>query len=412
MSGRVLGLLAALIISVWTARHLGPTQFGQLSFAYNFAILFAAIAPLGITKILDRDLVRNEIDTRELVSTAFFLVVIGATIVYALMALVVTSRGYDNASTMLVLIIGLIAFLHVNTVLIAYFLSKVAAKPLSISNLIALALSNLVKILFILNDAPLIYFAFGFVLDWLLVLPILLTVLRNSDGFPNFRYISISTAKYLLRQSWPYILTGMMISLYMKIDTVMIKEMLGDYSAGQYSAASRLSEGVYFFPLTVVASLYPAIVNAKKNDQAAYVNRLSNLYSLMFYAALTISIFVSIATPYIIEFLYGAAYIEAIPVLIIHIWACVFVFIGVSSGRWLLTENLQTISMINTFIGACANILLNLMLIPKFGIVGAAWASIISYSVSGYFCFAIWPKTRPNFVLMTKSFARLPSLRN
>jgi len=412
MLGRMGGLVLALLISIWTARYLGPAQFGQLSFAYNFAILFAALAPLGIGRILDRDLVRNEFDKKELVSTGFFLVLIGASIAYGVMALVVTSRGYDSTSVALVLIMGLIAFLHVNIVLIAYFLSQVKAKPLSIANLSALVVSNIIKVLFILNDAPLIYFAWGFVFDWLLTLPIFLAVLRNTDGFPSYRYFSLSTAQYLLKQSWPYILTGMMISLYMKIDTVMIKEMLGDYAAGQYSAASRLSEGVYFIPLTVVASLYPAIVNAKKNDQHMYINRLSNLYSMLFFAAITISIGVSIATPFIINFLYGPAYAEAIPVLIVHIWACIFVFIGISSGRWLLTENLQSISMVNTFIGAVTNILLNLVFIPKFGIIGAAWASVISYAVSGYLCFALWPKTRTNFVLMTKSFMRLPNLSN
>lgn len=412
MGQRVLTLFVALLVSVWTARHLGPEQFGLLSFAYNLAILFAALSPLGLTRILERDMVSKSAEMKSIISTAFILIILGATTAYIALAFVVELRGYDAVAKRLILILGVIAFLQVNTIFVSYFLSRVKAKPLAISNVIALSISNIVKILFILNDAPLAYFAFGFVLDWLLLLPILLLALRKSEVLPRIRYFSFTTARYLIGQSWPYIFTGLLITLYMRIDTVMIKEILGDNSAGQYSAAARLSEGVYFLPLTIIASLYPAIVNAKKNNSKIYEARLKNLYSLMFYLAVFIAFFTSFIAPYAVNILYGENYNKTADVLVIHIWAAVFVFLGVCSGRWLLTENLQVISIANTAIGAIINIILNLIFIPKYGINGAAWASIISYAVSGYLCFALWGNTRRNFILMTQSFFRLPNLSN
>jgi len=410
LSQRVLTMFVALLVSVWTARHLGPDQFGQIIFAYNFALLFVALAPLGLTRILDRDLVRDKSEIRVLMSSAFSLVILGAIVAYSAMLLVAHSRGYDKSSLRHIQIIGLLAFLQVNLTLVSYLLSQVQAKTLAIAAVIALSISNSAKVGFILTDAPLHYFAFGFVLDWLLQLPILLFVVKSSKAFPRLKYASIDKSIYLLKQSWPYILSGIMISLYMKIDAVMIKEILGDYAVGQYSAASRLSEGCYFIAIAIISSLYPAIVNAKQHSQARYENRLKNLYSLMFFLAVAMSIPVTIISPYAINVLYGEQFSEASGVLIIHIWASIFVFLGMTSGRWLLTEELQIISVFNTVVGAALNIGLNLIFIPKFGIEGAAWASIISYSVSGYFCFAIWKKTRTNFILMTKSFVHIPQL--
>jgi len=411
MSEKFLGLGAALIISVWIAKHLGPIQFGQLSFAQSFASLFVAVAALGLTRILERDLVDQTTSRQPIVSTAFYLVFAGGVFAYGLMYVFLRFRGYDSLSQELILIVGMTAFLQVNTVFISHFLSQVNAKPYVISNVIALTVSNIVKICFILLDAPLYYFAFGFVLDGLLLFPILMFVVYGSDAQPRFSMVSKNIAISLLRNSWPYILTGLLITIYMKIDTIMLKEMIGDYAVGQYSAAAKLSEGLYYIPVTIVASIYPAIVRAKRLGEVVYNQRLKSLYSSLFYLALVISVFISLLAPSIISLLYGDDYTPAVSVLVIHVWASVFVFVSMASGRWLLTENLQLLSIANTFVGVCINVGLNYFLIPIYGIEGAAFATVVSYGASGFFCFAIWRKSRPNFYLMTKSIFYLPRLQ-
>ena len=412
LSEKVLALIAALFVSVWTARHLGPDQFGQLSFAQSFASLFVAFAALGLIRILERDLVSSSANRQNIVSTAFYLVIFGASFAYITMSLFVKMRGYDPLFNVLILIIGLTSFLQVNAVFFSYFLSQVNAKPYVICNVIALAVSNLVKIGFILTDAPIWLFAFGFVLDGLLLLPMLLMITFRTESQPRFGYVTATTAKSLLKNSWPYILTGVLITIYMKIDTIMIKEMMSDYAVGQYSAAVRLSEGFYYLPVTIVGSIYPAIVTAKRMSSETYLIRLSNLYSMLFYIAIVLSVSISFLAPVIIRLLYGEEYEPATKVLLIHIWASVFVFVSIGSGRWLLTENLQILSIANTFIGVCINVALNYFLIPKYGIYGAAWATVVSYGASGYFCFALWSRTRVNFVLMTKSMFKLPSFKS
>ena len=88
----------------------------------------------------------------------------------------------------------------------------------------------------------------------------------------------------------------------------------------------------------------------------------------------------------IVGLLFGDAYLEAVPVLAIHIWASLFVFLGVASSRWFLAENLQKLMLVRTVLNGLINILLNLLLIPDYGAVGAAIALLVAQA-AGTFIF-------------------------
>ena len=183
----------------------------------------------------------------------------------------------------------------------------------------------------------------------------------------------------------------------------MIKEMLDPESVGNYSAAVSLSEAWYFIPMAITSSVFPAIINAKKHSEELYYQRLQKLYDLMVWLAVTIALPTTFLAPWIIRVLYGEVFSQAAGVLSIHIWAGVFVFLGVASKNWLLTENLQIFSTINTSIGALANIVLNYILIKNMGINGAAISTLISYFIAAYLCLAFFDRTRLNFLNLTKS---------
>ena len=190
----------------------------------------------------------------------------------------------------------------------------------------------------------------------------------------------------------------------MKIDQVMIKEMMNAEAVGQYAAAVRLSEAWYFIPMVIASSLFPAIINAKKQSKELYYARMQKLYDLMVWMAIAIALPMTFLSDWIVALLYGEQYNEAGSVLMIHIWAGIFVFLGVASGKWFLTENLQIFSTINTTIGAIVNILLNYILIKNIGIEGAAWATLISYFIAAYFGLLFFKKTRINFLIYQKVY--------
>jgi len=183
----------------------------------------------------------------------------------------------------------------------------------------------------------------------------------------------------------------------------MIKEMLGAEQVGHYAAAVRLSEAWYFVPMTLTSSVFPAIINAKKQSEELYYQRLQKLYDLMVWLAVAIALPTTFLAPWVIRVLYGEAFLPAAGVLSIHIWAGVFVFLGVAVGKWFLSENLQFIAMICATIGAMINVLLNFILGEKYGIVGYAYATLISYVFVNYIILLCHKKMMTQFILTTNS---------
>ena len=100
-------------------------------------------------------------------------------------------------------------------------------------------------------------------------------------------------------------------------------------------------------------------------------------------------------------------YAAAAPILVIHTWASIFVFMGVAGTQWLVMENLQIFSLEKTLLGALSNIGLNLILIPEYGAVGAAYATLISYAISSLISDLLRAKTRPMFIMKLGVFGRL-----
>jgi O-antigen/teichoic acid export membrane protein len=158
--------------------------------------------------------------------------------------------------------------------------------------------------------------------------------------------------------------------------------MLDSQAVGIYASAVKLSEAWYFVPIIISSSLFPAIIESKKISEELYYERLQKLYDFLVVIALAIVIPTTLLSDWVIDILYGQAYFGAGAVLSIHIWAGLFVFLGVARGKWILTENLQKYTFMYTSIGAVSNIILNLYLIPVLGINGAAFATLISQFIA------------------------------
>ncbi|GLX12541.1 hypothetical protein Pstr01_07800 [Pseudomonas straminea] len=204
--------------------------------------------------------------------------------------------------------------------------------------------------------------------------------------------------------------------VYMKIDQIMLGQMLGEEAVGIFSAAVRVSEVWYFLPLTVCASLFPGMLLLRETNRARYMQRLQLLFGAMVWLSLVVAIFMMFSSTWIVVTLFGEAYAPASGVLATHIWASVFVSLGVISGQWLVAEGLQILSMQRAVLGALANVLLNLLLIPAFSVNGAAMATVISFAIVALFSDLINRETRFIFWMKIKSlllpFTLLLSLRS
>jgi len=195
----------------------------------------------------------------------------------------------------------------------------------------------------------------------------------------------------------------MAIMVYMKIDQVMLGEMVGSRAVGVYSAAIRISEVWYFIPISIVGSVYPSLIEARKASTAVYYQRLARLFRLVAAIALAIAIPMTFISGYLAKALYGTDYEGVGPILAVHIWAALFVFLGVAQGPSNIIEGLTKLALLRTFLGAVANVLLNLLLIPIYGAFGAAVATTVSYALSGVVLNAFSRRTRKIFALQLSS---------
>lgn len=403
---KILSMVVGLFVGVWVARYLGPGRYGLLSYAQSFVGLFTVIATLGLDEIVVRELVKDESRRDELLGTAFWLKLSGAIGVLAVLAAAVHFTSNDAFTNALVFIIASATIFQSFNVIDFYCQAKVMGKYIVYANVISLFFSSLVKIALILYKAPLIAFACAVVFDSIvLALGFLYFYLKTKperqthEPAPSHWHFNKRVAVSLLKDSWPLILSGMVVAVYMKIDQVMIKEMMDNESVGQYAAAVRISEAWYFIPMVVSSSLFPAIINAKKQSEELYYKRLQHLYDLMVWMSIAIALPMTFLSNWVVNLLYGSQYNQAGSVLMIHIWAGVFVSLGVASGKWFLTENLQMLAFWRTFWGMLINLIFNVIMIPSYGIQGAALATLISYFVAGFLSDYFSIKTKKTFIM-------------
>lgn len=398
-----LRIVAGLFVAIWVARHLGPEQFGLLSYVLSFTAIFGVIAKLGLDGILVRQLVNHPEKRDTFLGTAFWLKMVGAMLVLSLLGMIIPFTSNDNQTNLFIIIIAAGLYFQSFEVIQFYFQSQVLGKVISVCKVIQLALSSAIKIYLVLSQADLIAFVAVSVFDALSLAIAYAAAYRLKQAKPAFyKNFDLDTAKILLKDSWPIILSALAIMIYMRIDQIMIKEMLGDYEVGIYSAAARITEASYVVPTLLTAALFPAILNAKKRSEKLYRQRLQNLYSLLVWSALIITFVITALHDRLILIFFGQPYQEAGPILAVHIWASIFVFMGVASDKWYIAENLQKLALFATSLGAVINVILNFHLIPKFQASGAAYATVFSYVIAAYISNSFWRASRPNFLMLTK----------
>ena len=403
MSEKIIRLVIALTVGVLVTRYLGPNDFGILSYANSFVGLFAAFSSLGLGDILVRELVKANKKSEELLGTAFTLQTLGSLFIMLCLIIFVFFNDNEPITNTIILILGLVTFLRSFNIINNFFDSQVKSKFGVIPGLIGVFLSAALKLACIWLKAPLLYFVYILVFDVLFLTAGQLYYYYKS-GNSVFKWsFSIKTSKYLLKDSWPLILSSIVISIYMKVDQIMIKEFLDSAAVGQYSAAVRLSEAWYFIPTIICSSLFPAIINAKIKSKVLYLSRLQRLFDLMVVLGIVIIIPVLIFGDWVILLLYGEAFNETAAVLKIHIWAGVFVFLGVANQKWFISENLQSYNIICLGLGMVANVIMNIYFIPIYGIYGAAFATLISQFVASVLAPVLFKKTRASFFMMINS---------
>lgn len=409
---RVIRISVGLFVNIWIARYLGPNDFGVLNYAIAYTALFSLFVNLGLDQIVIREIVRVGGSTQyNIIGTAFGLKLIGSIVAVGgvLFSLTFSSAEYGTKVIIIILSIGFI-FQSLN-VIDFFFQSKVLSKYVVIARGAAFITSSLLKIYLIIYAYSVVYFAMAILLDVCLSAFFMLFVYLKTGWRVTEWQFSKKIAKTLLQSSWTLALSALLITIHMKIDQIMIGNMLNTEQVGVYSVAVSLAEFWYFIPGIIVSTLLPYFVDLRENDNKLYYLRLTKLFSLMFWMGISAGIFMLAFGESIIHVLYGRAYSDAYYALIFNIWAGIFVSQGVARGIWMISENLQRYRLYNNLIVVVLNIGLNIYLIPRAGISGAAFATLFTQFFGLWLVSFMWKPLRASTWSMIKSINPLYLVR-
>ncbi len=402
MFGKLLSLIVGLVI----AKYLGPAGYGDLSFGIALVTIMAAIGALGLDTFIIRELINEPHKQGEILGTSLGLrVVVNLLLIPIIIGIYWVfydqDKGSGNSLTILIAILSAAYFFKSFNVIDAYFQSQVKSKYVVHVQNTVLFVSAALKITVVSVGLPLLWIVLIFLLEGILLAGGLVFIFQRKGGNIFNWTFSRSRAKGLLIKSFPLILSAVMISIYMKIDQIMLMSVSRE-TVGIYSAAANISEAWYFIPVAIVTSVFPAIIHARNTDLFRYKKRLGNLYDLLVLISLPIAIGISFLANDITALIYADKFPGSGIILSIHIWSGIFVFLGSASSQYLLAEGYTSISFYRTAAGALVNIGLNFWLIPLYGGVGASIATLIACAVSTFYLLFL-SKTRAQGIMMLKS---------
>ncbi len=401
---KILRMGVGLLVGVWIARYLGPEQFGLLNYAIAFTGLFGAFATMGLQGIVVRDIVRDPDGASLTLATAALMQFIGGLIAFVLVLLAIAYvRPDDPLARSIVAVLGAMLLFKASDTAVYWFESQVQSKYVVLVQNSVFLVFAVGKVALILNTASLTAFVWLMLAEAILAALIMIIVFRRFGKPLTTLKANTRRAKMLLKDSWPLLLSSMAIVIYMKIDQVMLGEMVGEESVGIFSAAARLSEAWYFVPMMIVTSVFPTIIANKQTNEELYIGRVQRLYNLLAVISVMVGLVFSLISSWLITTLYGPNYAEAAAVLSIQIWAGIFVSMGIARGKWLLAEDLQHIGYWYIALAMVINIVGNYFLIPLYEELGAAIATVTSQATAAIIAPALFKETRVSSIMLLKS---------
>jgi len=410
---RVAPILTAFIVNVIVIRYLGPSQFGLYSYALSFAAMFATLASLGSDPIIIRELTRATEREGEILGTALVMRLVAALVVWVIAIVAVIQLRDDILTRILVAILAGQTVTTAMGVFDCWFRAKIAARTMVILRASVALFGQAGRIVLVVIGATLPAFALLLVGTSLLASVIVAVKCRRASG--QKLVFNIGRARQLARDSWPFLIMSISVMVYMKIDQVMLTSMSGAHENGIYATAVTLSELWYFLPMAISNTVFPLIVKAHDSaHQASFEKKLQLFYDAMTALGYCVAIPIFIFANPIVHMLYGSAYEGTANILRVHVASFVFVCIGIARGNFLIVKNYNIFNMLTSVAAAVLNVTLNLILIPPYGAIGAAWSTFISYMAANYVSGFFSADLRRQTWMLTKSLAlplRLRELR-
>jgi O-antigen/teichoic acid export membrane protein len=373
-------LFPGIIIMALIGRHLGPEEFGIWNYALALTTIIGSVAILGMDRLAVKEIINNEEKQGTIVSTVILMRICAGIICMAIsICIVLFARKHQQLYLYCTIFSALIIILQSFDVLDYFYQAKNKVKRVIIPKVAVFITFCLVKLIIIFLGGTLKAFLWASVIELLLTYLIIIMVFSYHNTADFTMRIDGSLAKTLLRQSWPLILSNLVVILFMKIDLVLLDVLSNPTELGKYVAAARISELWYAIPTVISVAILPTLLQKKKISHDAYLLTLEKWLRLSFWLSAAIAILVTLTAHLIIPLLYGESYTAASWMLMIHVWAGISVFMNIVIVQYLFVEGEYKIYLYAHLYGLMANITINFILIPIYGGIGAAIATVVAY---------------------------------
>ena len=382
---KAMRMVMGVLVGAWVARYLGPSLYGELAYVVAFVAFFSVICQLGLDAVAIRDMARDGHAAPAILGTALRLRLITGFAAYgaAIVGMAMLRPGDARALGLTAIVAGTVIFQVADTCDL-WFQSQVQSRRTIAAKAVSYLCANGLKVVLILAHATLFAFAAVGLLEVMLAAVALWVAYRRFPAPSRWSWAPLWASR-LMHESWPYLLSGLAISIYMRIDQVMLRGMVSEHELGIYSAALPISTAWYFIPMAISVSVGPTIARRKQGPPTGYQRAIAQLFSLMWWVMLPLSAAVALAAGPLVAFLYGEAYSASAGVMAIHVFASVPIALGIAQSNWIVNEKRGMISLYRTTLGAISNVTLNLLLIPMYGARGAAIASVGAQLVAAVF---------------------------
>lgn len=383
------------MLFAFVSRVLNPNDFGVLSYYQTITTMLLALTNLGFDNVLINEFNQNE-KHNKIFATAFWSRIIVSTVVILLFAVGVCFYDLPMVNKIVLLLcLSSLVFQTQNTY-VSYFQSQLQASIITKISFLSLLLSALVKVYLLMTDKNIIWFAFSYSFDFAVsfLFFAVFSYKRNYVSI-SLRYFDLNVLKGLLRSSWPIIASAVIVVLYTRLDQLMIMNMLGSDSVAIFSVAIKISEAYLFVPAALVTSYYPLISKSPSNDNIRFY------FDVVFATSIIMAVGVAIISFFLIPIMFGEYYACSYTILIVLLLGSLFSILGSACTNLMIVYGLSYLRLIRAIFGLLVNFSLNLIFIPKYGVIGAAYASVVSQIFAAWVSNAFSKKTIECFKLQT-----------
>lgn len=395
IGGRVAQMALSLFIGVFTARYLGPANHGLINYGIAYTAFFTALCNLGLNSVIIKDFVDYPDEQGEAIGSALVMRLISSLLSVVMTIGIVSFLDKGEPLTIAVVALcNLGSVFHIFETFNYWFQAQYKSKVTSIATLFAYGVTSAYKIALLVLGKDVRWFAFASSVDYI-VIAVFLIISYKQNGGMKLKF-SINKCKQLLKVSYNYILSSLMVSVYGQTDKLMLKHFMNESEVGYYATATAICAMWSFVLQAIIDSIYPTIIRLYSVSKEAFIKKNRQLYAIVFYISCFVSVCIVLLGDWGIKLLYGEMYAPAALPLKIITWYTAFSYLGVARNAWIVSEGKQRYLKFIYFGAAVLNVLLNCIFIPLMGGAGAAFASLITQIFTSIILPYFISELRPN----------------